>query len=194
MWVCAEELPGLCFVPCLQHLSPIRARAGDWACGSPLAEWLQGWGSRWLLCPFLPPYSSPSPSCSPSPWSCSVPAGSAGSVTSRTRCVAVAPAPCGLASLHNLSSAIGRLNALLSQMFINQLLFLVGSDQSGRQEVKSGHGFLEQSPQASGNRDKDRDRACSKKHQAHAPAWLSSGVSLPPARWWQKGAGLCMVA
>lgn len=39
----------------------------------------------------------------------------------------------------------------LSQMFINQMLFLVGSDQSGRREVKSGRGFVEQSPQTGGD-------------------------------------------
>lgn len=42
--------------------------------------------------------------------------------------------------------------------------------------------------------DGDGDRVYSKRHQAHAPARLWSGVSLPPACPWEKGAGLCVMA
>lgn len=60
--------------------------------------------------------------------------------------------------------------------------------------MKTDHGFVEQSPQAGGNGDKDRDRVCSKMDQAQAPAWLWSGVSLLLACPWEKGAGLCTAA
>lgn len=60
--------------------------------------------------------------------------------------------------------------------------------------MKTGHGFVEQSPQAGGNGDEDRDGAYSKMDQAQAPARLWSGVSLLLACPWEKGAGLCTVA